>query len=369
MKRPVYLLAFALLSLLFLPFAAAAEKSSINFDMDPIFPKKLDPSFYNGKIVLLYYWTLGDTPVPDKRRVAEIAATFQALNRIQLQFGQSGVFTVVGSYVGTDNIAALNTIKQCRPRFPVYASLLCQTDPPKPNQCSFVLIDANGQSIGSGKWEECQLTLKNALPSAMAVKRMKSLPIKHPLEGMNLIGKEIEYYSIFEPGKPWLGAYKKIEKNIEKNANASGSQEVIKTAIDDYLTTTVPEILEKAKKTPAEHYDILNMLGRSVKGMPGDEMVNEALKPLQTDKNVADLAKQITAIKKFKATSNNLNPDQLKKRCESFIAPLKKLLLKPTLTDAVKEEAEKWVAQLEQLASGSGDDPVPADEEAPADNN
>ena len=111
---------------------------------------------------------------------------------------------------------------------------------------------------------------------------------------------------------------------------------------------------------------VLNMLSKSVKGLPGEESVNEILKPLQADKNVAELAKQIANIKKFKATSNTLTPDALKKRCEPYIASLKKLLNKPTLSDSVKAEAEKWMAQLEALSNGSDDGPVPADGDAPA---
>ena len=139
-------------------------------------------------------------------------------------------------------------------------------------------------------------------------------------------------------------------------------------AVDEYLTTTLPEILEKAKAEPAAYYDILNLLSKSVKGLPGEESVNEVLKPLQTDKNVAELSKQIANIKKFKATSGSLTPDALKKRSEPLIASLKKLLNKPTLSDNVKAEAEKWMAQLEQISSGSGGDdgPVPANEDASA---
>ncbi|MBQ6617329.1 MAG: hypothetical protein IJH67_13285 [Thermoguttaceae bacterium] len=366
MKQTVFVLSFALL-LLLLPFAIAAEKPTINYDMDPVYPRKLDPSFYDGKIVLLYYWTLGEGNRPDPRRVQEITSTFQNLNKLQMQLSKSGVFTVAGSYVGTDNASAMNVIRQCRPMFPVYVNLLCQAEMPKANQCSFVLLDADGQVLGSGTVKEVYLTLQHSIPGAMMLKRMKSLPVKHPLEGMNLVGKEVEYYGFFEPGKPWKGPYMKIEASINKNPDASGSQESIKMAIDEYLTTKLPEILEKAKAEPAAYYDILNMLSKSVKGMPGEESVNEILKPLQADKNVAELAKQIANIKKFKATSNTLSPDALKKRCEPLIASLKKLLNKPTLSDSVKAEAEKWMAQLEALSNGSDGGPVPADGDASAD--
>ena len=326
--------------------------------MDPVYPKKVDSSFYDGKIVLLYYWTLGDHP--DNRRNQEIVSTFQNLNKLQMQLSKSGAFTVVGSYIGADNATAMQVVKQCRPTFPIYVNLLCQAEMPRANQCSCVLLDTESQVIGSGSIQDCFLTLQKSIPSAMMIKRMKSLPVKHPLEGMNLIDKEIEFYNLFEPGKPWKGAYAKIEKNIEKNPDASGSQESIKVAIDEYLATTVPEILEKAKAEPAAYFNILNMLGKSVKGMPGEDAVNEVLKPLQTDKNVAELAKQINNIKKFKASSANLGPEQLKKRCAPHIASLKKLLQKPTLSDSVKTEAEKWLTQLEQLSSGTSDGPVPA---------
>ena len=365
MKQTVFFLSFALLFLL-LPFATAAEKA-MNYDMDPVYPRKLDPSFYNGKIVLLYYWTLGEGNRPEPRRVQEVTAMFQNLNKLQMQLSKSGVFTVAGSYVGTDNASAMNVIRQCRPMFPVYVNLLCQAEMPRANQCSFVLLDADGQVIGSGTVKEVYLTLQQSIPGAMMVKRMKSLPIKHPLEGMSFVGKEIEYYGLFEPGKPWKGPYLKIEKSIEKNPDAAGSQESVKMAIDEYLATKLPEILEKAKAEPAAYYDILNMLSKSVKGMPGEDSVNEILKPLQVDKNVAELAKQIASIKKFKATSNTLPPDALKKRCEPLIASLNKLLSKPTLSDSVKAEAEKWMAQLEALSNGSDDGPVPADGDAPAD--
>lgn len=374
MKQTVFVLSFALL-LLLLPFAIAAEKPTINYDMDPVYPRKLDPSFYDGKIVLLYYWTLGEGNRPDPRRVQEITSTFQNLNKLQMQLSKSGVFTVAGSYVGTDNASAKNVIRQCRPMFPVYVNLLCQAEMPKANQCSFVLLDADGQVLGSGTVKEVYLTLQHSIPGAMMLKRMKSLPVKHPLEGMNLVGKEVEYYGFFEPGRPWKGPYMKIEASINKNPDAAGSQESIKMAIDEYLSTKLPEILEKAKAEPAANYDVLNMLSKSVKGLPGEDSVNEILKPLQADKNVAELAKQIANIKKFKATSNTLSPDALKKRCEPLIASLKKLLNKPTLSDGVKAEAEKWMAQLEALSNGSDDGPVPAngdapaDGEAPADNN
>lgn len=364
MKQTVFLLSFSLL-LLLMPFAVAAEKG-MSYDMDPVWPKKLDPSFYDGKIVLLYYWTLGDGSRPDPRRIQEITATFQNLNKLQAQLGKSGVFTVAGSYVGTDNTSALNVVRQCRPMFPVYVNLLCQAEMPKANQCSFVLLDAEGQVIGSGSIKEIYLTLQSTIPSAMMLKRMKSLPVKHPLEGMSLVGKEIEYYSLFEPGKPWLGPYRKIEKSLEKNPDAPGSQEAIKMAVDDYLSATLPEILEKSKAEPAAYFDVLNMLSKSVKGLPGEESVNEVLKPLLIDKNVSELAKQIANIKKYKATADGLTPDVLKKRSEPLIASLKKLLNKPTLSDSVKAEAEKWMAQLEQISSGAGgDDPVPASEDAP----
>ena len=366
MKQTVFFLSFALLTLL-LPFAIAAEKPTINYDMDPIYPRKLDPSYYDGKIVLLYYWSLGEGSRPDPRRVQEITSTFQNLNKLQMQLSKSGVFTVAGSYVGVDNASAMNVIRQCRPKFPVYVNLLCQAEMPKANQCSFVLLDADGQVLGSGTVKDVYLTLQQSIPGAMMIKRMKSLPIKHPLEGMSFVGKEVEYYGLFEPGKPWKGPYLKIEKSIEKNPDAAGSQESVKTAIDEYLTTKLPEILEKAKAEPAAYYDILNMLSRSVKGMPGEESINEILKPLQADKNVAELAKQITNIKKFKATSNTLSPEALKKRCEPLIASLKKLLNKPTISDSVKAEAEKWIAQLEALSNGSDGGPVPADDNAPAD--
>ncbi|MBR0237314.1 MAG: hypothetical protein IJQ39_04395 [Thermoguttaceae bacterium] len=368
MKQTVFFLSFAFLSLLFLPFAATAEKPTINYDMDPVWPKKLDPSFYDGKIVLLYYWTLGEGSRPEPRRIQEITATFKSLNQLQMQLSKSGVFTVAGSYVGTDNTSAMNMIRQCRPMFPVYVNLLCQSEMPKANQCSFVLLDASGQVIGSGSIKEIYLTLQTTVPAAMMLKRMKSLPVKHPLEGMSLVGKEIEFYGLFEPGRPWLGPYRKIERSLEKNPDAPGSQESVKMAVDEYLTTTLPEILEKAKAEPAAYYDILNLLSKSVKGLPGEESVNEVLKPLQTDKNVAELSKQIANIKKFKATSGSLTPDALKKRSEPLIASLKKLLNKPTLSDNVKAEAEKWMAQLEQISSGSGGDdgPVPANEDASA---
>ena len=364
MKRTVFLLSFALLFLL-LPFAEAAEKA-MSYDMDPIYPRKLDPSYYDGKIVLLYYWTLGEGNRPEPRRVQEVTTMFQNLNKLQMQLSKSGAFTVAGSYVGTDNVSAMNMIRQGRPMFPVYVNLLCQAEMPKANQCSFVLLDAEGQVIGSGSIKECYLTLQHAIPGAMMLKRMKSLPVKHPLEGMSLVGKEVEYYGFFEPGKPWKGPYMKIEASINKNPDASGSQESIKMAIDEYLSTKLPEILEQAQKEPAANYDVLNMLSKSVKGLPGEESVNEILKPLQADKNVAELAKQIANIKKFKATSNTLTPDALKKRCEPYIASLKKLLNKPTLSDSVKAEAEKWMAQLEALSNGSDDGPVPADGDAPA---
>ena len=365
MKQTVFFLSFALLFLL-LPFAVAAEKG-MSYDMDPIFPRKLDPSFYDGKIVLLYYWTFGEGNRPDPRRIQDVTTTFQNLNKLQMQLSKSGAFTVAASYVGTDNVSAMKMIQQARPKFPVYVNLLCQAEMPKADQCSFVLLDAEGQVIGSGSIKECYLTLQHAIPGAMMLKRMKSLPVKHPLEGMNLVGKEVEYYGFFEPGKPWKGPYLKIEKSVEKNPDASGSQETIKMAIDEYLSTTLPEVLEKAQKEPAAYYDVLNMLSKSVKGMPGEESVNEILKPLQADKNVAELAKQIANIKKFKASSNALPPDALKKRCEPLIASMKKLLNKPTLSDSVKAEAEKWMAQLEALSNGSDDGPVPADEGAPAD--
>lgn len=364
MKRTVFFLSFALLFLL-LPFAEAAEKA-MSYDMDPIYPKKLDPSFYDGKIVLLYYWTLGEGNRPEPRRVQEVTTMFQNLNKLQMQLSKSGAFTVAGSYVGTDNVSAMNMIRQGRPMFPVYVNLLCQAEMPKANQCSFVLLDAEGQVIGSGTIKEVYLTLQQSIPGAMMLKRMKSLPIKHPLEGMSFVGKEIEYYGLFEPGKPWKGPYLKIEKAIEKNPDASGSQESVKMAIDEYLSTKLPEILEKAQKEPAAYYDILNMLSKSVKGLPGEDSVNEILKPLQADKNVAELAKQIANIKKFKATSDTLSPDALKKRCEPLIASLKKLLNKPTLSDSVKAEAEKWMSQLEALSNGSDGGPVPADGDAPA---
>ena len=365
MKQTVFFLSFALLFLL-LPFATAAEKA-MSYDMDPIYPKKLDPSFYDGKIVLLYYWTLGEGNRPEPRRVQEVTTMFQNLNKLQMQLSKSGAFTVAGSYVGTDNVSAMNMIRQGRPMFPVYVNLLCQAEMPKANQCSFVLLDAEGQVIGSGSIKECYLTLQHAIPGAMMLKRMKSLPVKHPLEGMSLVGKEVEYYGFFEPGRPWKGPYMKIEASINKNPDAAGSQESIKMAIDEYLSTKLPEILEKAKAEPAANYDVLNMLSKSVKGLPGEDSVNDILKPLQADKNVAELAKQIANIKKFKATSNTLSPDALKKRCEPLIASLKKLLNKPTLSDGVKAEAEKWLAQLEALSNGSEDGPVPADGDAPAD--
>lgn len=364
MKRTVFLLSFALLFLL-LPFAEAAEKA-MSYDMDPIYPRKLDPSYYDGKIVLLYYWTLGEGNRPEPRRVQEVTTMFQNLNKLQMQLSKSGAFTVAGSYIGTDNVSAMNMIRQGRPMFPVYVNLLCQAEMPKANQCSFVLLDAEGQVIGSGTIKEVYLTLQQSIPAAMMLKRMKSLPVKHPLEGMSFVGKEIEYYGLFEPGKPWKGPYLKIEKSIEKNPDTSGSQESVKMAIDEYLTTKLPEILEKAQKEPAAYYDILNMLSKSVKGLPGEESVNEILKPLQADKNVAELAKQIANIKKFKATSDTLSPDALKKRCEPLIASLKKLLNKPTLSDSVKAEAEKWMAELEKLSNGTDDGPVPADGDAPA---
>ena len=365
MKQSAFFLSFALL-LLFLPFAVAAEKPTISYDMDPVYPRKLDPSFYDGKIVLLYYWTLGEGNRPEPRRIQEITTTFQNLNKLQMQLSKSGVFTVAGSYVGTDNASAMNVIRQCRPMFPVYVNLLCQAEMPKANQCSFVLLDADGQVLGSGTVKEVYLTLQQSIPGAMMLKRMKSLPVKHPLEGMSFVGKEIEYYSLFEPGKPWKGPYLKIENSIEKNPDASGSQETVKAAIDDYLTTTLPEILEKAKAEPAEYYEILNMLSKSVKGLPGEESVNEILKPLQADKNIAELSRQIANIKRFKASSDSLSPDALKKRSEPLIASLKKLLNKPTLSDGAKAEAEKWMAELEKISAGSDDGPVPADENAPA---
>lgn len=365
MKQTAFFLSFALL-LLLLPFAIAAEKSTINYDMDPVYPRKLDPSYYDGKIVLLYYWTFGEGNRPDPRRIQEITTMFQSLNKLQMQLNKSGAFTVAGSYVGTDNASAMKMIQQARPRFPVYVNLLCQAEMPKANQCSFVLLDTQGQVIGSGSAKEVILTLQHALPAAEKLKRMKSLPVKHPLEGMSLVGKEVEYYDFFEPGKPWKGPYMKMEASINKNPDASGSQESIKMAIDEYLSTQLPEILEKAKAEPAAYYDILNMLSKSVKGLQGEDSVNEILKPLQTDKNVAELAKQIGNIKRFKATPNTLSPEALKKRCESLAAPLKKLLNKPTLSDSVKAEAEKWVAELEKLSAGSDDGPVPADENAPA---
>ncbi|MBR5162119.1 MAG: hypothetical protein IKW80_10860 [Thermoguttaceae bacterium] len=368
MKQTVFFLSVVLSLLMFLPFAAAAEKPTISYDMDPLYPKKLDASFYEGKIVLLYYWTLGEGSRPDARRVQEITSTFQNLNKLQAQLSKSGVFTVAGSYVGTDNVSAMNVIRQCRPMFPVYANLLCQSEMPKPNQCSFVLLDADGQVLGSGTVKEVYLTLQQSIPGAMMLKRMRSLPVKHPLEGMNLVGKEFEFFGLFEPGKPWLGPYRKIEKNIEKNPDSSGSQDAIKAAVDDYLTTTLPEILEKAKAEPAANYEVLNLLSKSVKGLPGEEAVNELWKPLQTDKNAAELSRQITNIKKFKASSAELSPDALKKRSEPLIASLKKLLNKPTISDSIKAEGEKWLAQLEAFSNGSDDGPVPAaDDNAPAD--
>ena len=107
---------------------------------------------------------------------------------------------------------------------------------------------------------------------------------------------------------------------------------------------TIPEVCQNAKTKPAANYEKLVLLSRSIKGLQGEENVSYALEPLQADKNVAELAKQLAIINNFMATMDNSKDN--KKKIESFITPLRQFLNKPDLSARVKAEGVETLEQL-----------------------
>ena len=287
--------------------------------------------------------TIALPPFIDKQEKAEALKAMQIiqnLNKLQKQGTGSGQFVIIGLNslgIGTDEV---NFFKQCRPMFPVYKYSILEENE------VFCIYDSEGRALQSFKDPKLLLQALKRYGSVVAnIKRMKSLPVQHPLGDLNLSIKEYQILCLFEPGKPWKVSYEKLEKEIDKTTNRSKVEFLtkIKKALDKYMTTTVPEVCRSAKTKPVANYYKLVLLGKSLKGMDEEDMVNKVLTPLQADKNIAELAKQIDLINKYKETTDKSKVN--KKKIESFIASLNHQLQNST-TATVKVEIIEYLEEL-----------------------
>ncbi|MBQ2622416.1 MAG: SUMF1/EgtB/PvdO family nonheme iron enzyme [Thermoguttaceae bacterium] len=384
--KQLSLLFFAWGLLLAMPFASAqvikpVESSELDsyckiniaeLPNEQIYPaKKLNSTFFKDKLIVLY----NNLVIPDIVNGKIVANTqedqyktqktlqdIQSLNKLQKLGLSSGQFVVIAFGFVSDNneVNELNFLKKVA-QFPVYETVILKRisdiEFEGIDSNDFFLVDSSGNFIASYKdGNQCLQGLKHYLSAVEDLKRIKSLPVQHPLDSLNLSFNEIDLLVAFEPGKPWLESYKKLENAIAKMSDNSRKElmEKVKTSIDSYISKTIPEICESAQTLPATNLEKLVLLSKSIKGMPGEEMVNNALTQIQEDKNIAELAKIISAINKFKASANSSKG--LKKKTEPFIASLRKTIDKADVSKEIKAEA---VETLEQLIAFLPEDEVP----------
>ena len=87
-------------------------------------------------------------------------------------------------------------------------------------------------------------------------------------------------------------------------------------AVRKWVATEVAGVEETAKKRPAAALLEMTRLDRRVKGLPEEERLTAAMKPLQADRNVRNLAKILQSIDAAKQRGQQPEPGQSGRRGE-----------------------------------------------------
>ncbi len=123
------------------------------------------------------------------------------------------------------------------------------------------------------------------------------------------------------------------------DARGQEAQEIAATA-RKWVATEVAGVEETAQKRPAASLLEMTRLDRRVKGLPEEERLAAAMKPLQADRNVRSLAKilqSINAIKQRGSQPSRLSPAVEAKRLK---ASLSAIVANPEISETLKQEAQ-----------------------------
>jgi hypothetical protein len=120
----------------------------------------------------------------------------------------------------------------------------------------------------------------------------------------------------------------------------------IAATVRKWVATEVAGVEEAAQKQPAAALLHMTKLDRRVKGLPEEERLAAAMKPLQADRNVRSLTKilqSISAIKQRGSQPSRLSPAVELKRLK---ASLSAIVADTEIAETLKQEAQDAMNSL-----------------------
>jgi predicted outer membrane repeat protein len=117
-------------------------------------------------------------------------------------------------------------------------------------------------------------------------------------------------------------------------------------AVRKWVATEVAGVEETAQKRPAAALLAMTRLDRRVKGLPEEERLAAAMKPLQADRNVRSLAKILQSIHALKQRGPQPGRPSPAVELKKLKASLSAIVADPEISETLKQEAQDAVGGL-----------------------
>ncbi|MDO4550441.1 MAG: TlpA disulfide reductase family protein [Planctomycetia bacterium] len=312
---------------------------------DALWGSQINFNSLKGKVVFVEYWGINCPPC---------RAAFPKLIECQQKYGGTGKFVLIGSHLQGKSDKVSDFLKKQGCNFTVYQGFSGPDGGPDGGIPSAAIYDHTGKVVEKGH----PSSLVSKIP--MYLERAANDPLEilgsgfSPCTGLNL-GKDFRGLpKYFTPGKSWKNPMKKLESLGKGKGSKEGIPEAaqIHERISKNIENEIEHLLAERSERPIYALLHLTQLNKSLRGLPQEKKVKDALTELRKENGVSALQKLYQeGMLVLKLNSQNLEPkkrDTLKARVAKLYEKLEKFSDSEDYTEALREEARTLMQTLEK---------------------